>query len=57
MAANSGVLNVGFQLWLNIETSEKFCEPTYRDYKKEELPIYTENNENIWIRVLVGTYK
>jgi redox-sensitive bicupin YhaK (pirin superfamily) len=43
----------GFQLWLNLPSQLKLCEPAYQDIQSENIPSYT-TPEGIYIRVIAG---
>ncbi|HBH13237.1 MAG: Pirin domain protein [Clostridiales bacterium 38_11] len=45
----------GFQLWVNLPTSEKMMDPRYREVKSKEIPeVYLKNG--IMVKVLAGKY-
>ena len=31
---------VGFQLWINLDAKNKFCEPQYQNIKSKDIPRY-----------------
>ena len=31
--------SVGFQLWINLNSKNKFCEPEYQEIKKDKIPL------------------
>lgn len=35
--------SVGFQLWVNLDKKNKFCEPRYQDYQSSEIPVYKDD--------------
>ena len=43
----------GFQLWLNLPSFNKLCEPNYRDIKGDEVPECTLDN-GVHLRVIAG---
>jgi hypothetical protein len=43
----------GFQLWLNLPTKNKLCEPWYRDIQSESIPEVT-TDEGVLVRVIAG---
>ncbi|MGC2167184.1 MAG: pirin family protein, partial [Gallionella sp.] len=43
----------GFQLWLNLPSHKKMCDPWYRDIPSENIPEYTESN-GVLVRVIAG---
>src|SRR4030067_3196648 len=45
----------GFQLWVNLPSSQKMMEPRYREVKKEQIPTVTIN-ENVEIKVICGNF-
>jgi redox-sensitive bicupin YhaK (pirin superfamily) len=30
----------GFQLWLNLDRQNKFCDPKYQEFKADQIPQY-----------------
>ena len=46
---------VGMQLWLNIPASKKMSVPTYRDFKRNMLPII-DNGNGATVKVVAGNY-
>jgi len=65
MTAGSGIIHqempkasermLGCQLWVNIPKKHKMTTPAYRDIKKEDVSVVTE--ENATIRIISGNYK
>jgi hypothetical protein len=43
----------GFQLWLNLPSSQKLCPPGYKDIQSESIPEY-QTPEGIRVRVIAG---
>ncbi len=43
----------GFQLWLNLPSDQKLCEPGYRDIASEQIPEF-ETAEGVRVRVIAG---
>ncbi|MGB7650426.1 MAG: pirin family protein [Gallionella sp.] len=43
----------GFQLWLNLPSQRKLCEPWYRDIPSAEIPEYVSDN-GVKVRVIAG---
>lgn len=64
MTAGSGILHqempmpsermLGFQLWLNLPSGEKMCEPAYLGITQQEMPQVTEDGASV--RVLSGRF-
>jgi len=52
----SGGIMQGLQIWVNLPKINKKVKPWYQHIKKNNIPIYKEN-ENIEIKVLVGNVK
>ena len=46
----------GFQLWINLPSSKKMCEPRYQDIRPEDVPEIKYNNGN-FIKVISGSIK
>lgn len=65
MTAGSGIIHqempmeserlLGCQLWVNLPAINKMTRPAYRDIRKEDVTIVSE--ENVTVRVLSGKYK
>ena len=36
--------STGFQLWINLDAKNKFCQPQYQEYLKDIIPSYTGEN-------------
>jgi len=64
MTAGSGIIHqempqrfegrtIGFQLWLNLPSSQKMTAPRYRDVKKEQIP-EIKFKKNVKIKVICG---
>ncbi len=43
----------GFQLWLNLPSNQKMCNPWYRDIQSHEIPEYT-TPQGVLVRVISG---
>lgn len=41
--------SIGFQLWLNLKSSQKMKQPHYQEFKSEDFPIVHVNNSNVKI--------
>lgn len=52
----SGGVMQGLQIWVNLPKKDKQVKPWYQHIKKNNIPIFKENN-NIEIKVLVGEVK
>jgi len=63
MTAGKGILHaempasfeedsIGFQLWINLSTKNKLCEPEYQEITKDKVPIVTK--ENVTVKVIAG---
>lgn len=42
----------GFQLWLNLDKKNKYCEPRYQEYKSSEIPVFKD--DNMTAKVIAG---
>ena len=42
----------GFQLWINLEKKNKFCDPRYQEFKNESIPIY--KHDSMTAKVIAG---
>ncbi|MGB8517743.1 MAG: pirin-like C-terminal cupin domain-containing protein, partial [Gallionella sp.] len=43
----------GFQLWLNLPSQRKLCEPWYRDFASADIPEYVTDSD-VTVRVIAG---
>ena len=34
--------SLGFQLWINLEAKNKFCEPQYQEFQSNAIPVYND---------------
>lgn len=46
---------VGLQLWVDLPTELKFCEPRYRDLRAKEIPHAKTDDEKVYIKIISGT--
>ena len=44
----------GFQLWVNLPAKDKMVPPRYQDTPPEKIPIVTEQNGKVWVKVIAG---
>ncbi len=44
----------GFQLWVNLPAKDKMIPPRYQDTPHEKIPIVTENDGKVWVKVIAG---
>ena len=42
----------GFQLWINLDRKNKFCDPRYQEFKAEQIPVYKD--EGMTAKVISG---
>ena len=42
----------GFQLWLNLDRKNKYCEPQYQEYKANDIPVF--KNDEMIAKVVAG---
>lgn len=52
--SKDGTPNVGLQLWVDLPSELKFCEPRYRDLRAEEIPVVTADEGRVKIKVISG---
>ena len=43
---------IGFQLWINLKSDLKFCEPEYQEYKKDTIPLI--ENDGVKVKLIAG---
>ncbi len=43
----------GFQLWVNLPATEKYCEPAYHEYPQSQVPV-EKRGDGVVIRVITG---
>ena len=44
--------STGFQLWINLKSDTKMCEPQYQEYTKDKIP--TEVKDGVTVKVIAG---
>lgn len=44
--------SIGFQLWINLPKNKKMTEAKYQEFKKDQIPVYTE--EGLRVVVIAG---
>jgi quercetin 2,3-dioxygenase len=49
--------NVGLQLWVDLPKELKYCEPRYRDLRKDEIPLDISPDGKVSIKVISGQTK
>lgn len=49
-----GSANVGLQLWVDLPTKLKMCEPRYRDLKAKEIPSVDIDDGKVHVKVISG---
>lgn len=42
----------GFQLWINLDAKNKFCQPQYQEFTADKLPVY--QGDNFSAKVIAG---
>jgi quercetin 2,3-dioxygenase len=67
MTAGSGIIHqempqpcerlLGVQLWLNLSSKDKMTVPKYRGIVMEDIPVISEQGNDIKIRIIAGSYK
>ena len=50
----NGGRSEGFQLWVNLPAKDKMVPPRYQDTPAEKIPIVTEQDGNVWVKVIAG---
>ena len=45
--------SLGFQLWINLDSKNKFCEPGYQEYLAKNIPEHTDH-QGMKARVIAG---
>ena len=45
---------VGFQLWINLHAANKFCEPQYQEFLKDNIPLYKNPENGMQAKVISG---
>lgn len=53
MPGSFDVSSRGFQLWINLASQNKFCDPQYQEYKRNLIPEY-DSYEGLKIKVIAG---
>jgi redox-sensitive bicupin YhaK (pirin superfamily) len=43
----------GFQLWLNLDKSNKYCDPRYQEFKSDQIPVY-QSDHGFKAKVIAG---
>jgi redox-sensitive bicupin YhaK (pirin superfamily) len=54
---SDGSPNVGLQLWVDLPKALKYCEPRYRDLRKDEIPVDVSEDGKVSIKVISGQTK
>ncbi|KAK4102001.1 RmlC-like cupin [Parathielavia hyrcaniae] len=54
VANEDGTPNVGLQLWVDLPSHLKSCEPRYRDLKAEEVPVAEVDGGKVRVKVISG---
>ncbi|KAK0706917.1 putative pirin [Lasiosphaeria miniovina] len=49
-----GSANVGLQLWVDLPTRLKMCEPRYRDLRADEIPSVDVDDNKVHVKVISG---
>ena len=50
----NGGKSEGFQLWVNLPAKDKMVPPRYQDTPPEKIPIVTEQEGKVWVKVIAG---
>ena len=53
MPGSWDVTSLGFQLWINLDSKNKFCEPQYQEFLKNNIPVY-DNQKGMKAKVISG---
>ncbi|RMJ12080.1 hypothetical protein BHE90_014731 [Fusarium euwallaceae] len=54
MPAQNFDTNVGLQLWVDLPSNLKACEPRYRDLRASEIPIAKVDDDRVTVKVISG---
>ena len=46
--------NVGMQLWIDLPKDLKYCEPRYRDLRRDDVPTVTTSDGKVTIKIISG---
>lgn len=52
MPSSFDVPSTGFQLWLNLDRKNKYCEPQYQEFKAKDIPEYKD--DKIHAKIVAG---
>ncbi|KAL4487894.1 hypothetical protein ABPG72_022754 [Tetrahymena utriculariae] len=47
--------SIGFQLWVNLKSSDKMIEPKYQEYKSNKFPLFEK--DGLKVKVISGSYE
>ena len=50
----NGGRSEGFQLWVNLPAKDKMIPPRYQDTAAELIPIVTDQDGKVWVKVIAG---
>lgn len=45
---------VGFQLWINLDAKNKFCQPQYQEYLSDKIPEFKDEKIGMTAKVIAG---
>ena len=54
MPASFEESSIGFQLWINLHAANKFCEPQYQEFLKDNIPLYKNPETGMAAKVISG---
>ena len=55
MPTSFDVPSTGFQLWINLKSSNKMIEPHYQEFKSKDIPVVRRNGINV--KVISGEWE
>ena len=47
--------SIGFQLWINLDSKNKFCQPQYQEHLADKIPVYKDESISMVAKVISGS--